>query len=179
MAPPAASGADGPGSSDGVPVLSSGTAVHSPAQSFVPLDCSDELATNGRPRLRLNERLRADGRSLCWCCALSERNRGNEQHSEAKRCPHNVVLKKGVRPQKSAHQLVGARQILQCVGKIKIGSSAQALYHPPNFRRQGKPNGIMPVLSSSPTSKSQSSGASWIGSHRRARHDIPESLKGA
>jgi hypothetical protein len=61
------------------------------------LDRSDELATNGRPRLRLNERLRADGRSLCWCCALSERNRGNEQHSEAKRCPHNVVplLQKG------------------------------------------------------------------------------------
>jgi hypothetical protein len=88
-------------------------------------------------------------------------------------------FKKGARPQKSAYQLVGARQILQCVGKIKIGSSAQALYHPPNFRRQGKPNGITPVLSSSPTSKSQSSGASWIGSHRRARHDIPESLKGA
>src|SRR6266850_4123217 len=88
-------------------------------------------------------------------------------------------LKKGVRPQKSAYQLVGARQILQGVGKIKIGSSAQALYHPPNFRRHGKPNGIMPVLSSSPTSKSQSSGASWIGSHRRARHDIPESLKSA
>ena len=38
------------------------------------------------------------------------------------------------------YQLVGARQILQCVGKIKIDSSAQALYHPPNFRRQGKPN---------------------------------------
>jgi hypothetical protein len=43
------------------------------------------------------------------------------------------LLKKGVRPQKSAHQLVGARQILQCVGKIKIGSSAHALYHPPIF----------------------------------------------
>jgi hypothetical protein len=39
-------------------------------------------------------------------------------------------LKKGARPQKSAYQLVGARQILQCVGKIKIGSSAHALYHP-------------------------------------------------
>src|SRR6478672_4893717 len=66
---------------------------------------------------------------------------------------------------KSAYQLVGARQILQCVGQIKIGSSAQALYQTPNFRRHGKPSGIMPVLSSSPTSKSQSSGASWIGSH--------------
>jgi hypothetical protein len=65
-------------------------------------------------------------------------------------------------------QLVGARQILQCVGKIKIGSSAQALYQTPNFRRQGKRNDTMPVLSSSPTSKSQSSGASWIGSHGTA-----------
>jgi hypothetical protein len=62
-------------------------------------------------------------------------------------------------PQKSAYQLVSARQILQCVGQIKIGSSAQALYQLLNFRRHGKPNGIMPVLSSSPTSKSQSSGA--------------------
>src|SRR5260370_8666344 len=58
------------------------------------------------------------------------------------------------------YQLVGARQILQCVGQIKIGSSAQALYQTPSFRRHGKPNGIMPVLSSSPTSRSQSSGAS-------------------
>src|SRR6266446_7202619 len=81
-------------------------------------------------------------------------------------------FKKGARPQKSAYQLVGARQILQCVGQIKIGSSAQALYQTPNFRRHGKRNGIMPVLSSAPTSKSQSSGASWIGSHRTARHGI-------
>ena len=88
-------------------------------------------------------------------------------------------FKKGACPAKSAYQLVGARQILQCVGQIKIGSSAQALYQTPNFRRHGKPNGIMPVLSSSPTSKTQSSGASWIGSHRRARHDIPESLESA
>ena len=86
-------------------------------------------------------------------------------------------FKKGARPRKSAYQLVGARQILQCVGQIKIGSSAQALYQTPNFQRHGKRNGIMPVSSISPTSKSQSSGASWIGSHRRARHDIPESLK--
>jgi hypothetical protein len=42
-------------------------------------------------------------------------------------------FKKGARPQKSAYQLVGARQILQCVGQIKTGSSAQALYHPPIF----------------------------------------------
>ena len=88
-------------------------------------------------------------------------------------------FKNGACLAKSAYQLVGARQILQCVGQIKIGSSAQALYQTPNFRRHGKPNGIMPVLSSSPTSKTQSSGASWIGSHRRARHDIPESLKSA
>jgi hypothetical protein len=62
-----------------------------------PFDRSDELATNGRSRLHLNERIRADGRSLCWCCVLSERNRRNEQHSEAKRRPHNLVplLQKG------------------------------------------------------------------------------------
>jgi hypothetical protein len=71
------------------------------------------------------------------------------------------------------YQLVGARQILQCVGQIKIGSSAQALYQTPNFRRHGKPKGRMPVLSSSPTSKSQSSGASWMGSHGTPRHNIP------
>jgi transposase-like protein len=59
-----------------------------------------------------------------------------------------------------------ARQILQCVGKIKIGSSAHALYQTPNFRRHGKPNGIMPVLSNSPTSKSQSSGAELRGAGR-------------
>src|SRR5436190_19026742 len=62
-------------------------------------------------------------------------------------------FKKGACLAKSAYQLVGARQIFQCVGQIKIGSSAQALYQTPNFRRHGKPNGIMPVLSSSPTSK--------------------------
>jgi hypothetical protein len=56
-------------------------------------------------------------------------------------------FKKGARPQKSAYELVGARQIIQCVGQIKIGSSAQALYQTPNFRRHGKPNGIMPVWS--------------------------------
>ncbi len=101
--------------------------------------------------------------------ALSERNRGNEQHSEAKRCPHNGLhfLEKG------------ARQLLQCVGQIKIGSSAQALYQTPNFRRHGKPNGIMPVFSSSPTSKSQSSGASWMGSHGTAPRNILKSLEGA
>jgi class 3 adenylate cyclase len=55
-------------------------------------------------------------------------------------------LLRHIRP---GHQLVGARQI-------------------PSLRRHGKPNGIIPVLSTSPTSKSQSSGASWIGSHRRA-----------
>jgi hypothetical protein len=132
-----------------------------------PLDRSDELAANRCPRLRLNERLRADSRSLCRCCVLSERNRWNEQHSATERCPHHGLhfFKKG------------ARQILQCVGQIKIGSSAQALYQTPNFRRHGKPNGIMPVLSSSPTSKSQSSGASSIGSHGTARRNIPKSLE--
>jgi hypothetical protein len=63
------------------------------------------------------------------------------------------------------YRFVGSRQVLQCVGQIKTGSSAHTLYHPPDFRRHGKPHGIMPVLSTSPTSKSQSSGASWIGSH--------------
>jgi hypothetical protein len=69
-------------------------------------------------------------------------------------------FKKGARPRKSAYQFVGARQILQCVGQIKIGSSAQALYQIPDLRRHGKPNGLIPILSTSPTSKSQSSGAS-------------------
>src|SRR5437588_793286 len=45
-------------------------------------------------------------------------------------------FKKGACPAKSAYQLVGARQILQCVGQIKIGASAQALYQTPYFRRQ-------------------------------------------
>jgi hypothetical protein len=127
-----------------------------------PLDRSDELSANRRPRLPLNERLRADSRSLCRCCVLSERNRWNEQHSAAERCPHHGLhfFKKG------------ARQILQCVGQIKIGSSAQALYQIPKFRRHGKHNGATPVLSSSPTSNSQSSGASWMGSHGTAPHDI-------
>jgi hypothetical protein len=62
------------------------------------------------------------------------------------------------------YQFVGSRQLLQCVGQIKTGSSAHTLYQTPDFRRHGKPHGIMPVLSTSPTSKSQSSGASWIGS---------------
>ena len=63
------------------------------------------------------------------------------------------------------YQFVGSRQVLQCVGQIKTGSSAHTLCQTPDFRRHGKPHGIMPVLLTSPTSKSQSSGASWIGSH--------------
>src|SRR6267142_1593563 len=63
------------------------------------------------------------------------------------------------------YQFVGSRQVLQCVGQIKTGSSAHTLCQTPDFRRHGKPRGIMPVLLTSPTSKSQSSGASWIGSH--------------
>src|SRR5580693_6357339 len=63
------------------------------------------------------------------------------------------------------YQFVGSRQVLQCVGQIKTGSSAHTLHQTPDFRRHGKRHGIMPVLSTSPTSKSQSSGASWIGSH--------------
>jgi hypothetical protein len=70
------------------------------------------------------------------------------------------------------HRSVGARQVLQCVGQIKIGSSAQALGQTPNLRRNGKRSGATPVLSSSPTSKLQSSGASWMGSHGTAPCDI-------
>src|SRR5438445_1698614 len=78
-------------------------------------------------------------------------------------------------PAQSAYQLAGARQILQCVGKIKIGSSAQALYPPifdgmenpmaqcPSYQVRQLPNRNLPER---------------VG-HRRARHDIPESLKGA
>jgi hypothetical protein len=42
------------------------------------------------------------------------------------------------------YQLAGARQTLQCVGEIKIGSSAQALYQTPDFRRHGKRSGATP-----------------------------------
>ena len=84
----------------------------------------------------------------------------------------------GYDPKKSDYQLVGARQILQCVGQIKIGSSAQALYQTPNFQRHEKRSGATRVLSSSPTSKSQSSGASRMGSHSVAPHDI-QHLEGA
>jgi hypothetical protein len=126
------------------------------------------------------ERAASRRRSVALPVLCLERAQAWErQYSERKRCLHNVAQKGRVLA-KSVYQLVvGARQILQCVGQIKIGSSAQALYQTPNFRRHGKPNGMMPVLSSSPTSKTQSSGASRIGSHRRARHDIPESLEGA
>src|SRR5882724_4556926 len=87
-------------------------------------------------------------------------------------------FKKGAHPQRSAYQLVGARQILQCVGQIKIGSSAQALYQTPNFRRHGKPNGIMPVLSSSPPPNRNL--PARVGSVATAEPDTTSlSLKGA
>jgi hypothetical protein len=87
--------------------------------------------------------------------------------------PYVWVRPEGDRqPESGIYKLVGARQTLQWVGQIKIGSSAQALCQTPNFRRHGKRSGTMPVLSSSPTSKSQFSGASWMGSHFTALHDI-------
>jgi hypothetical protein len=75
------------------------------------------------------------------------------------------MLMHAVRSEKSDYQFGGVRQTLQCVGQIKIGSSVQVLYQTPNFRRHGKHSGATPALSSSPTSKSQSSGASWMGNH--------------
>ena len=48
----------------------------------------------------------------------------------------------------------------------------------PNFQRHEKRSGATRVLSSSPTSKSQSSGASRMGSHSVAPHDI-QHLEGA
>jgi hypothetical protein len=88
-------------------------------------------------------------------------------HDQAHRTARGYAIRLGAsrgRPIGN-YQLVGARQTLQWVGQIKIGSSAQALYQTPNFRRHGKRSGTMPALSSSPTSKSQFSGASWMGSH--------------
>ena len=136
-----------------------------------------QMCMGKRPRHHLNERLRADGRSLCRCCALSERKRGNGQYSETKRCPHNVVQRAHARKISLPTCWRAPDPPVRRTNQNRlIGSS---IVPPPNFRRHGKPNGIMPVLSSSPTSKTQSSGASWIGSHRRARHDIPESLESA
>jgi hypothetical protein len=80
-------------------------------------------------------------------------------------CQTLVQAVRSTKDQMPTYQFVGSRQVLQCVGQIKTGSSAHTLYQTPDFRRHGKPHGIMPVLSTSPTSKSQSSGASWIGSH--------------
>jgi len=76
------------------------------------------------------------------------------------------------------YQFVGSRQVLQCVGQIKTGSSAHTLYQTPDFRRHGKPDGKMPVLSTSPTSKSQLSGASWIGNHLLDIKSLPLGPRG-
>jgi hypothetical protein len=62
------------------------------------------------------------------------------------------------------HQPVDLRQILQCVGQIRTGSFVQTLNQMSDFRRHGKPHGTMPTLLLSPSSRSQFSGASRIGS---------------
>src|SRR5438876_1955152 len=126
-----------------------------------------------RPRHHLNERLRADGRSLCRCCALSERKRGNGQYSETTRCPHNVV-QKGRVPRKISLPTCW-RAPDPPVRRTNQNRRISPSIVPNPLFSTAKPKGTMPVLSSSPTSKSQSSGASWIGSHRRVQHDIPES----
>lgn len=66
---------------------------------------------------------------------------------------------------KSVHQRPGLRQILQCVGQIRTGSFVQTLNHTSDLRRHGKLHGAIPTLLGSPSSRSQFSGASWIGSH--------------
>jgi hypothetical protein len=62
------------------------------------------------------------------------------------------------------HQPVDLRQILQCVGQIRTGSFVQTLNQMSDLRRHGKPHGAMPTLLLSPSSRSQFSGASRIGS---------------
>jgi len=57
------------------------------------------------------------------------------------------------------------RQVLQCVGQINTGSLVQTLNQTSDFRRHGKLHVAMPVLLLSPTSRVQSSGASWMGNH--------------
>jgi hypothetical protein len=57
------------------------------------------------------------------------------------------------------------RQVLQCVGQINTGSLVQTLNQTSDFRRHGKLHVAMPVLVLSPTSRAQSSGASWMGNH--------------
>jgi hypothetical protein len=64
----------------------------------------------------------------------------------------------------SVHQCVGLRQILQCVGQIRTGSPVHTLNQTSDLRRHGKLHGAMPTLFLSPSSRSQFSGASWIGS---------------
>jgi hypothetical protein len=63
------------------------------------------------------------------------------------------------------HWREGSRQILQCVGQIRTGSLVQTLNQTSDLRRHGKLHGAMPTLHLSPSSRSQFSGASWIGSH--------------
>ena len=67
--------------------------------------------------------------------------------------------------QRSTHQSAALRQILQCVGQIRTGSFDQTLNQMSDLRRHGKLHGAMPTLLRSPSSRSQFSGASWIGSH--------------
>ncbi len=142
-------------------------------------DATVKCAWVTRPRHHLNERLRADGRSLCRCCVLSERKRGNGQYSETKRCPPNVVQKRRV-PRKISlptYWRAPDPPVRRTNQNRLIGPS---IVPPPQFSTAWKTQWHnASLLSSSPTSKTQSSGASWIGSHRRARHDIPESLKSA
>src|ERR1700730_17418534 len=58
------------------------------------------------------------------------------------------------------------RQDLQCVGWIRTGSPAHTLNQKPDTRRQENPHGATPLLSTTPISRSQFSGASSMGSHR-------------
>jgi hypothetical protein len=89
---------------------------------------------------------------LCWLCSSRQSTAcGYLQHRQ--------------RPSEVHQQRVGLRQILQCVGQIRTGSFVQTLNQMSDLRRHGKLHGAMPTLLLSPSSRSQSSGASWIGSH--------------
>jgi hypothetical protein len=96
------------------------------------------------------------------CCALSERNRGNKQHSEAKA----RFSKRG----STSSSRASTNQLTSLLARARFSSALDKKWarrpkhctKPPMFGGLGKPNGIMPALSNSQTSKSQSSGASWI-----------------
>jgi hypothetical protein len=73
------------------------------------------------------------------CCALSERNRGNKQHSEAKA----RFSKRGSTSSRRAStnqltSLLARARFSSALDKSKMGSSAQALYQTLNVRRLGK-----------------------------------------